>query len=327
MNNLTKRALANQLNAMDCDYYSLAYYGTFKTGQKGMAYKKDKDKNVINYTKEQLLDDKFISYLRYLNNDFDIYIKPSVDYPNKLLSLDDVDKQTIDKMISKGYQPCLVVETSPHNYQVHLKMPSVVDDDIKDKMQRLLINHYETDKGATGLNRLWRLGGFTNKKDKHKDARGYQPFVKVISSSGQTFSSFDKLHAYAKKQLEEVQAHQVQVQSKAVIEHTSYTLTSEGKSDRQRQSHQLDLDYEVSKFYQNRTSEDMSKVDFALFSKLVAWGVDDYEIKDLWVKHRPNEDNKHQNVDYYVDLTLSKVHAVVSPVQYNRDDEEHRLGY
>lgn len=70
----------------------------------------------------------------------------------------------------------MVVETSPHNFQVwiHFTHPLSMD------QKRFLLRKLHSDPGADPNNRFGRCPGFRNRKEKHRGLQGHFPLAKLI---------------------------------------------------------------------------------------------------------------------------------------------------
>jgi hypothetical protein len=53
-----------------------------------------------------------------------IYIRPSGEH--RLTVLDDLNQTTLARLVADGLHPCAVVETSAANFQVWLKLPTIL---------------------------------------------------------------------------------------------------------------------------------------------------------------------------------------------------------
>jgi len=105
-----------------------------------------------------------------------VFITP-IDPDTHHVLVDDVKPESLQALQERGYAPCLVLETSPQNHQVILKIPhgeatprDAANEAFKD------LNRDLGDQHITGLVHPVRLAGFENRKEKHRTANGY-PFV------------------------------------------------------------------------------------------------------------------------------------------------------
>jgi len=137
------------------------------------------------YTEEQLLNHKTIKFLRAKNaNNENIYIAPAKDIETNLVLIDDLEYWQIEKMEDSGLTACVIVETSPENYQAWIKLSSgPVPAEERKIVSRIITKEFNTDIGCIGAWHYGRLAGFTNRKKKYFDEKlGLYPYVKLIKA-------------------------------------------------------------------------------------------------------------------------------------------------
>ena len=111
-----------------------------------------------------------------------IYIRPSGEHQFSLV--DDVTASNIERMKSSGFQPAVVVETSPGNFQAWLNHGQRLPKDLGTTVARALAQKFEGDVKAADWRHFGRLAGFTNQKEKHRQATGLFPYVRLIDAAG-----------------------------------------------------------------------------------------------------------------------------------------------
>jgi hypothetical protein len=114
-----------------------------------------------------------------------IYIRPSGEH--RFTVLDDLNETTLGRLVSDGFNPCGVVETSAGNFQAWLKHPAVLPKPIGTFAAQTLANRYDADPSAADWRRFGRLPGFTNCKPKYRKLDGLFPFVQLKSHSGEQY--------------------------------------------------------------------------------------------------------------------------------------------
>jgi hypothetical protein len=129
-----------------------------------------------------------IPWLRHENRDGrNIYVRPGGEH--NLSLVDDLKREQIEAMKAGGYQPALVVETSPGNFQAWLKHPETLSREASTTAARLLAEKFDGDKGSADWRHFGRLSGFTNRKPKYEDpATGLYPFCKLTEATGAEYS-------------------------------------------------------------------------------------------------------------------------------------------
>ena len=111
----------------------------------------------------------------------DIYIAP---HPNNaehsFILLDDLTIDSVNQMKLDGLEPAILVESSPQNFQACIKLSDKpLTKEQRLEASRLLTKKYEADGAAVGSVRIGRLAGFTNRKAKHKNSQGLQPYCQL----------------------------------------------------------------------------------------------------------------------------------------------------
>jgi hypothetical protein len=125
---------------------------------------------------------KSIPWLRFENlKGRNIYIRPAGAHSLSLL--DDLRAESLLRMKTQGFQPALVVETSPGNFQVWLQHGRVLSKDISTATAKALARRFGGDQGSADWRHFGRLAGFTNRKEKHRRADGYSPYVRILEAT------------------------------------------------------------------------------------------------------------------------------------------------
>jgi len=103
-------------------------------------------------------------------------------HPGVIL-LDDLDSAKLDRLVADGFQPRLLVETSPGNIQVWICLSAGTVDYAKvHEAARLLSARYDADPRAVSPMQPGRLPGFTNRKPRYGIA-GMYPFVRLLDAA------------------------------------------------------------------------------------------------------------------------------------------------
>lgn len=98
---------------------------------------------------------------------------------NHLTLLDDLSAETISRMGDQGFGPCVILETSPRNFQVWLDHGYQLPLEDATHAAQYLAKRFGSDYGAAGRRHFSRLAGFTNRKEKHQKPDGLFPFVRL----------------------------------------------------------------------------------------------------------------------------------------------------
>jgi len=103
---------------------------------------------------------KSIPWLRHQNlNGRNVYIRPKGEHHLSLV--DDLNKSGILAMMDSHFNPALIVETSPGNYQAWLKHPDPLSKEVSTAAARALAAKFGGDCGAADWRHFGRLAGFS----------------------------------------------------------------------------------------------------------------------------------------------------------------------
>lgn len=105
--------------------------------------------------------------------------------------VDDLKRESLNRMFTSGFKPALVVETSPGNFQAWLKHSKTLCRETSTTAARALAEQFGGDKGAADWRHFGRLAGFTNRKPKYQGADGLFPYVRLIAASGIVYPKAD----------------------------------------------------------------------------------------------------------------------------------------
>lgn len=186
----TQIAVALQLAAMGAAEYQL---GLLKYDDDDLPMK------TRVYSADKLADPSTIRYLRLENSkDRNINIVPHGLH--SLTLLDDVNTTTVARMKQEGFQPALVIETSPNNFQVWVQHGQVLPEQESSTAARMLAQRFNADPSSASWCHYGRLAGFTNRKAKYKDTKtGYFPFVRLHEHSGAKYERADEFVAQVRE--------------------------------------------------------------------------------------------------------------------------------
>jgi hypothetical protein len=144
---------------------------------------------------------KSIAWLRHQNRDGrNIYIRPKGEHDLSLI--DDLNKDAVSAMKDAHFNPALVVETSPGNYQAWLKHAQPLSKEVSTAAARALAAKFGGDCGAADWRHFGRLAGFTNRKAKHFDPRaGLYPFVRLIEAGGAVYPEAERFLDHIRREV------------------------------------------------------------------------------------------------------------------------------
>jgi len=173
---LTLRAVRRQIAAMPHDLYLIRLIHS----QTRRAFPGERL-----WTAAQLIHPATLRFLRVRNREgCDVYVQPYAEKHNPGYVLVDLDRgslQIVETMRADGLAPCLVLETSPGNFQAWLRFSTTpLEPVVATAIGKQLAHRYGGDLASTDWRHLGRLAGFTNQKPQRRNLRGYAPWVKVL---------------------------------------------------------------------------------------------------------------------------------------------------
>lgn len=170
MNNRTYEAIERQVEAMGAEVFEV---GLFKPGATPEMMPRTWDKATLL---------RSVGWLKYQNSQGrNIYIRPKGEHSLSLI--DDLTRESVDRMKREGFEPCVVVETSPGNFQAWVNHGRVLPKAESTAAARALAERFGGDKGAADWRHFGRLAGLTNRKSKYQEPNGQFPFVRLLDGS------------------------------------------------------------------------------------------------------------------------------------------------
>lgn len=287
----TTEAVQRQMKAMGCERFDVGIRDA----------QKDRMMNRT-FSKEEVT--KSIPWLKRMNAiGNDIYIRPAQDAKHNLVLVDDIDGVTVDQMRDNGHEPALVVETSPKNLQVWVKVVDLEKTTLSEAhratISKMLARSYGADPGSADARHYGRLAGFTNQKEKHQDKYGRQPYCLLRNSSGKTAD----------------RGHDLIKQAEAVIEKRAAEVEKTRRIDsivQQKSGFGIVGEYKrrMNKLIERygKDSIDWSRADWMVCKDLARIGFKADDIKQAVREASPGlGDRKPDRVQWYVDRTVDRV--------------------
>jgi hypothetical protein len=128
-----------------------------------------------------------IKWLRHENaKGAHIYVRPAGTHSLSLI--DDLAAEAIERMKTEGFEPAVVVETSPNNFQVWLNHGQVLDAATSTRAAKKLAERFGGDPSSADWRHFGRLAGFTNPKRERQLPSGLRPFARLRSATGRVYS-------------------------------------------------------------------------------------------------------------------------------------------
>jgi RepB DNA-primase from phage plasmid len=238
---------------------------------------------------------KSVPWLRYQNSvGRNIYIRPKGEHD--LSMVDDLTKEAVSAMKEAGFNPAVIVETSPGNYQAWLKHRERLSKELSTSAARALAQKFGGDRGAADWRHFGRLAGFANRKVKHFDAStGLYPFVRLIETAGGVYPEAERFLAGLKSDLERRHAEREQLRQRA----KAVTIRPQDLKN-------IDVFRGDSRYGGDGTRVDLAYAVYALSHRASAEEVE-AAIRSRDLSHKGNQ--RRQND--YVERTIKKALATI----------------
>ena len=130
-----------------------------------------------------------------------IFVRPAGLSP--LTLVDDLSAEAVGLMKRSGFEPAVLVETSPGNFQAWLKHEQPLDREIAKEAARTLAERFRGDLSSASWRHFGRLAGFTNQKPSRRLASGLAPFVLLREADGGNFSAAGWFRREAERRAEQ----------------------------------------------------------------------------------------------------------------------------
>lgn len=186
-------AALDQVAAMGSELFEIGLYNPNATAGESVMIPRVWDVGTIS---------KSVPWLRFQNCEGrNIYIRPKGEHD--LSMIDDLTADAVSTMRQAGFNPAVIVETSPGNFQAWLKHGERLSKEVSTAAARTLAEKFGGDRGAADWRHFGRLAGFCNRKAKYLDATtGLYPFVRLIEAAGSVYPESVRFVVDVKYELE-----------------------------------------------------------------------------------------------------------------------------
>jgi RepB DNA-primase from phage plasmid len=170
---IVERLVRIQLRAMGCERFTIGI-------------KRDGGEMILREGQGAIEIEKAIKWLRHENaKGAHIYIRPAGAHGLSLL--DDLSSEAIERMKTEGYEPAVVVETSPNNFQAWLNHGQILHSSTSTRAAKVLAERFGGDPSSADWRHFGRLAGFTNPKRERQLPSGMRPFARLRSATGHIY--------------------------------------------------------------------------------------------------------------------------------------------
>jgi hypothetical protein len=167
---IVERVVREQLRAMGCERFDLGI-------------RRDAGEMILREGQGALQIEQAIKWLRHENaKGAHIYVRPAATHALSLI--DDLSAQAIARMRAEGFEPAVVVESSPNNFQAWLNHGRILEAELSTRAAKQLAERFGGDPSSADWRHFGRLAGFTNPKPERKLSSGLQPFTRLRSAAG-----------------------------------------------------------------------------------------------------------------------------------------------
>ncbi len=171
---IVERLVRAQLRAMGCERFDLGI-------------RRDAGEMILREGQGGIEIEKAIKWLRHENGKgAHIYIRPAGTHSLSLI--DDLTADSIERMRADGFEPAVVVETSPNNFQAWLNHGQVLEAAMSTRAAKALVERFRGDPASADWRHFGRLAGFTNPKRERQLPSGMRPFARLRSATGRVYS-------------------------------------------------------------------------------------------------------------------------------------------
>ena len=214
---ITRIAVANQLAAMRCDHFDI---GALLQNARMLLRE--------GWSAGQI--DAALSWLRRENaRGADIFVRPHGIHALSLV--DDLTADAVTTMKESGFQPALIVETSPANFHAWLNHGRILDRSLGTQAAKELARRFCGDPSSADWRHFGRLAGFTNQKPRRRLENGLPPFARLREWNGRVYDAAEEF-------LTEIAAHAATLRAQCEARQASQSLIPVGSIRRLAEFHE-----------------------------------------------------------------------------------------
>lgn len=170
-----ERIVIAQLSAMGCEAFDI---GVLR--QSGRMLLRER------WTQQQIV--AAVLWLKHENaRGAHIFVRPHGEHALSLL--DDLSADAVMSMEASGFEPAVLVETSPRNFQAWLNHGRILNRELSTRVAKELASRFGGDPSSADWRHFGRLAGFTNQKPHRRLGNGLAPFVRLKKSTGLIYRS------------------------------------------------------------------------------------------------------------------------------------------
>ena len=250
--------------------------------------------------------------LRLQQRGENIYYTPLSEDRHHIL-IDDMTRESMEKLYADGFRPAVVLESSPGNYQCVLTIPklhSAFDRDVGNRITERLNREYG-DKKLSGCIHPHRAPGFGNLKPKHRREDGSFPKVRLLQAAKRECAKALELSRRIEREYAEADKARKAHHAQSVAPRT----WRPGDAASAYHAH-----YENIRKHMD--VEDFSRVDAMIALRLRATGHDQQSVVDAIRECGPTirEKNEGRNWQRYAERTAAYAFGVAGDVALAKNE-------
>jgi hypothetical protein len=272
---IVKRMVREQLRAMGSERFDLGI-------------RRDAGEMILREGQSFIEIEEAIKWLRHENGKgAHIYIRPAGTHSLSLI--DELTADAIERMKADGFEPAVVVETSPNNFQVWLNHGQVLEATISTRTAKHLAERFGGDPSSADWRHFGRLAGFTNPKPERQLPSGMRPFTRLRSAKGRVYTKAAEFLAHIAED----------------EQHRRETVKGEELHRRQRQHECVELKA-LKEFHDNPIyAGDLHRADMAWAKHAASCGMALEQISDELLNGRDlsKKGNRKRQIEYVMRTT------------------------
>lgn len=255
----------------------------------------------------------------------EIYITPITDNYHYIV-IDDLTLTTYKELLSNGYKPNLVQESSKDNYQAIFRVPKLDDKDDRQIANKIVVglNRKYGDANFTGVSHPFRMAAFSNKK---QGKNNY--FTRLISVSVNVCEriiallkqELDRV-TYGRKEVAVIKVEKPREPLESLEQERLKLISSVNKNTKTADGVFMKLWNRCYGLVQkNGWVVDYSRIDYSVTKDMIRGGYSDAEIASGIVNSSPSVATRKNDIQDYANRTIEKAKIEISLKKRNNNNE------
>lgn len=262
--------------------------------------KKSKNDQSFGWTPDKVIEN--MSKITYFEDKGEhVYFTPLSEQKHHFF-VDDLDNNSLDRLIHDGLNPSCLIESSPNNFQAIYTLPKLGTVNDKNIINDIAagMNIRYGDIGFCGAIHPHRAPGFYNTKKKYLDKYGQMPIVQLIDASGDECELLKNYMVYMDRYYDYINKN---VKKNSLVRNVSQHRSLILSHSELYNIHQKDI-VRINKL----AAIDYSRMDFMIAVRLRATGHTYSEVEEI-IRNCTPERGKH-NVNDYASRTVEAAFSI-----------------